>query len=72
VDDAKLVGLIVSIILERPTCLRCISAKINATEMDTLLAMRRIVGTMPAEMHVGEHCLVCGSTLDPVYVAARP
>ena len=71
-DDAKLVGLIVSIILERPTCLRCISVKINAKKMDTLLAMRRIVGTVPAEMHVGEHCRVCGSTLDPVYVAARP
>ena len=71
-DDAKLVGLIVAMILERPTCLRCISARIDATKMDTLLAMRRIVGIVPAEMHVGERCRVCGSTLGPVYVAARP
>jgi arginyl-tRNA--protein-N-Asp/Glu arginylyltransferase len=72
VDDAKLVGLIVSMILERPTCLRCISVKIKATKLDTLRAMKRIVGTVPAEMHVGERCRVCGSTLGPVYVAARP
>ena len=57
---------------ERPTCLRCISAKINATKLDTLLAMRRIVGTVPAEMHVGERCRACGSTISPVYAAARP
>ena len=71
-DDAKLVGLIMSMILERPTCVRCISARIEATKMDTLLAMRRIAGTVPAEMRMGEPCRVCGSTRDPVYVAFRP
>lgn len=71
-DDAKLVGLIVSMILERATCVRCISAKINAPKMDTLLAMRRIVGIVPVEMRVGEPCRVCDSKSDPVYVASRP
>jgi hypothetical protein len=71
VDDAKLVGLIVSMILEHPTRLRCISAKINATRLDTVRAVKRIVGTVPVEMRVGERCRVCGSTLDPVYLAAR-
>ena len=71
-DDAKLVGLILSMILERATCVRCISAKIKATKMDTLLVMRRIVGIVPVEMHVGEPCRVCDSTSDPVYVATRP
>lgn len=71
-DDAKLGGLIVSMILERPTCVLCISARISATKLDTLLAMRRIVGAVPMEMHTGEHCRVCGSTLNPVYLAARP
>lgn len=71
-DDAKLVGLIVAMILERPTCSRCISAKIEATKLDTLLAMRRIVGAVPVEMRTGEPCRVCGSTLDPVHMASRP
>lgn len=71
-DDAKLVGLILSMILERATCVRCISARINATKMDTLLAMRRIVGIVPVEMHVGDPRRVCDSTSDPVYVATRP
>jgi len=72
VDDAKLVGLIVSMILERPTCLRCVSSRIEATKLETLKAMRRMVGTVPAEMRIGEPCRVCGSTLDPVYLASRP
>jgi hypothetical protein len=71
-DDAKLVGIIVSMILERPTCLRCISAKIEATKLETLRAMQRIAGAVPAEMRTGEACRVCGSALGPVYVAARP
>ena len=71
-DDAKLVGLIVSMILERPTCLRCISSRIEATKMDVLRAMQRIAGTVPAEMRVGDPCQVCGSTLQPVYLASRP
>jgi hypothetical protein len=71
-DDARVVGLIVAMIVERPTCVRCISAKIEATKLNTLLAMRRIVGTVPVEMHVGKRCGACGSTVDPVYVAARP
>jgi hypothetical protein len=71
-DDAKLVGVIVAMILERPTCVRCISARIECTKMDTLLAMRRIAGAVPAEMRTGEPCRVCGSTLGPVYLAARP
>ena len=71
-DDAKVVGLIVSMILERPTCLRSVSSKIEATKLDTLRAMRRMVGTVPAEMRIGEPCRVCGSTLDPVYLASRP
>ena len=71
-DAAKLAGIIVATILERPTCVRCISAKISATKMDTLLAMRRLVGAVPVEMHVGERCRVCDSTSNPVYVAARP
>jgi hypothetical protein len=72
VDDAKLVGLVVSMILERPTCLRCLSARINATKLDTLRHMRRIVGSVPVEMQAGERCRACDSTLGPVYVAARP
>jgi hypothetical protein len=71
VDDVKLVVLVLSMILERPTCAQCISGKVNATKMDTLLAMRRIAGILPVEMQVGERCRVCGSTLDPVHVAAR-
>jgi hypothetical protein len=72
VDDAKRVGLIVSMILERPTCLRCISFKVEATKLETLLVMRRMAGTLPAEMRIGDPCRVCGSTHDPVYVASRP
>ena len=70
--DAKRVGLIVSMILERPTCARCVSSRIEATKLDTLRLMRRMVGSVPAEMRIGEPCRVCGSTLDPVYVASRP
>ena len=51
-DDAKLVGLIVSMILERPTCLRCASSKTEATKLDTLQAMRRMVGTVPTEIRM--------------------
>ena len=71
-DDAKLVGVIVAMIVERPTCVRCISARIEATKLDTLRAMQQLAGAVPAEMRIGEPCRVCGSTLDPVYLAARP
>jgi arginyl-tRNA--protein-N-Asp/Glu arginylyltransferase len=71
-DDAKLVGVIVAMIVERPTCARCIAARIGATKLDTLRLMRRIVGAVPAEMRTGEPCRVCGSTLAPVHVASRP
>ena len=70
--DTKRVGVIVAMIVERATCLRCISAKIEATKLDTLRAMQRIAGAVPAEMRTGEPCRVCGSMLDPVYLAARP
>jgi hypothetical protein len=71
-DDARVVALIVSMILERPTCVRCISSRIEATKLDTLRAMQRIAGAVPAEMRIGEPCHICGSTLDPVHVAFRP
>jgi len=32
---------------------------------------RAVGGSVPAEMHVGERCRACGSTIGPVYVAAR-
>ena len=52
-DDAKLVGIVVAMILERPTCLHCISAKIEATKLDALRIMQRIAGAVPAEMRTG-------------------
>ena len=71
-DDVKVVAVIVAMIVERPTCVRCLSARIEAPKLDTLQAMRRIAGAVPAEMRTGEPCRVCGSSSDPVYVAARP
>ena len=70
-DQATLAGLIVSVILERPTCLVCVAAKVGQTQLATLRAIERIGKTLHLDRPAGERCRACGSTVAPVFVLSR-
>jgi hypothetical protein len=59
--------LVTAVILERPTCLICVCAKVGATQLDVVRAMERVGETVRMEVLHDERCRACGSTLGPVY-----
>ena len=66
--QVTLVGLITSVILERPTCLICISDKVGASRLETLRGVEYIMKTVAVTTrYAGERCRACGSTLGPIY-----
>lgn len=65
--SSTLLGLIASVILERPTCLACIAAKVNATEVETLRALDAMMRTMRVTAERSGRCRACGSTTGPIY-----
>lgn len=70
--DETLAVLITSVILERPTCLLCVTAKVGATMLAVVCAMERIGQTVRVRAVNDERCRACGSTLGPVYSLTRP
>ena len=65
---AALSGLIVSVILERPTCLICLSDKVGASRLETLRTIERMTKTVAIKVEYGEErCRACGNTLGPIY-----
>ena len=53
--DETLAVLITSVILERPTCLLCVTAKVGATMLAVVCAMERIGQTVGRQVHLHEH-----------------
>ena len=70
-DDANLLGLIASAILERPTCLLCLATKADAPMPLVVRAVDRIDKTATVHIANNERCGVCGSTLGPIYSLKR-
>jgi hypothetical protein len=66
-----LAGLIVSVILERPTCLTCIAAKVNARALAVVRTIEGIGQTVNVQMSNDERCRMCGSMLGPTYSLPR-
>lgn len=58
-------GLIMAVIVERPTCLLCLAAKAGITKLDTVRAIERI--GMHVALTKAERCLFCDSAVGPVY-----
>jgi len=68
-DRATLSGLIISLILERPTCLACISAKVGETNLRIVQTVENIGRSL--RIGSSDTCQSCGSTLGPVYSLLR-
>jgi hypothetical protein len=67
-QGAALLGPIVSVILERPTCLICVSNKVGASRLETLRSIERMGKTVSIKVEYGgERCRACGSTIGPIY-----
>ena len=71
-DDPTKGGLIVAVILERPTCLVCLTAKVGMTQLDAVRTIERIAENLRVIVQQGDRCRLCGSTVGPVYSLARP
>jgi hypothetical protein len=70
-NETTLVVLITSVILDRPTCLLCLAAKVGVDKLAVVRAMERIGETIQIHMANDERCRACGSTLGPVYLMKR-
>ena len=70
-DEASQLAVVTSIILERPTCLLCITAKAGEDKLAVIRAMDSIGTTIRVDGETGERCRACGSTLRPVYSLIR-
>lgn len=70
-DDATQTGLIVAVIVERPTCLICITAKAGMTKLEVVRTIERIGKSLAVDIDKGGRCRACGSTLGPVYSLKR-
>ena len=69
--EPSLIVLITSVILDRPTCLLCLAAKVGATKLGVVRAMERIAVTVQIATAMDDRCRACGNTLGPVYSLIR-
>jgi hypothetical protein len=70
-DEATLSARIVSVILERPTCLTCIAPKVGAPALAVVRTIEGIGKTLKVQVANGERCRACGSYLGPTYSLRR-
>ena len=70
-DEPSLIVLITSVILDRPTCLLCLAAKVGATKLGVVRAMERIAVTVQIATAMDDRCRACGNTLGQVYSLIR-
>ena len=70
-DDTGLAVLVVSVVLERPTCIICIADKVGATKLDTLRCLERMMATVQVSIEKSGRCRACGSTVAPVFSVGR-
>jgi len=64
-DKVGLAALVVSVILERSTCLTCIAAKVGAPQLAVVRTIEGIGRTLNVKIANDERCRMCGSTLGP-------
>jgi hypothetical protein len=65
-DEPGLAPRIVTIILEQPTCLRCIVRQVDAPALTVIRAMERIRAHVVVEVSGDTRCRACGSSLGPI------
>jgi hypothetical protein len=70
-DHRTLAALVVSVILERPTCLLCIAPKVGADDWAVLQTLERISETIEVTTEHTEPCRACGTLVHPVYSLPR-
>ena len=70
-DSAQLSGLIVAVILERPTCLVCIASKVGEPKLTIVRTITQIETTLRLTVR-HDRCGACGSTLGPFYGVTEP
>lgn len=71
-DDTTLIVLIASLIVERPTCVVCLSAEVGAEKLSVVVAIERIGRSIQINIANDERCRTCDSTSRPVYSLDRP
>ena len=71
-DDPAQAALIVAMILERPTCLDCLAAKIGRIPRDVVRALEWIANTLRFHAQARAYCGLCDLVVGPVYQIARP
>ena len=65
-------ALVTAIILERPTCLTCLSQKTGLSVAEIRATLVRIQVALALQVHRGqERCRACGTTVDVISIA-RP
>jgi hypothetical protein len=70
-DEAILAARIVSVILERPTCLTCLAPKVGAPALSIVRTIESIGQTVKVEVEHDQRCRACGSDLGPTYSLRR-
>jgi len=60
--DPALIGLITSLILDRATCLDCLTSRTGSTRAETGRALQRMPATVRLIAAWGERCRICGTT----------
>ncbi len=71
-DEAAQGRRMVAVILERPTCLTCLAAKVGVTMRDAARALDWIAGIVRFNAQASGHCRLCDCVVGPVYSIARP
>ena len=62
---------IVAVILERPTCLVCLAAKVGVTPRDVARALDWIASIVRFNAQARGHCALCDGVVGPVYSLPR-
>jgi hypothetical protein len=62
--------ILMSVIMERPTCLLCLAEKTGDTKLGVVRGLEAIGETFLVTTELDERCSGCGSTLGPVFSLA--
>ena len=70
-DDAQLMVAMISMIVERPICLLCVSAKLGIEKTRVIGVAGRIAAVVHLRTDHGDGCGMCDRALGPVWSLKR-
>ena len=70
--EARQVRWIVAVMLERETCLTCLSAKVGVTARDAARLLEAIARIMRFNAQARGRCRMCDARVGPIYRMERP